>query len=348
MKEDTNDTLRAKGPDAVRDRHDKAQKYSGNSHDTPHDKVHLPINAEALSTMTFAPIKYVVPGVIVEGLTLLAGKPKIGKSWLVLHAALAVARGGFTLGDLHCIEGDVLYCALEDNQRRLQSRLTKLCGLPPWNLKRLDFYTELPRLANGGLAILEGWIKSKPQPRIIVIDVLAMVRPTKTKEQTNYEADYAAVLQLRELASKYGIAIIAICHLRKMDSDDAFDTVSGTLGLTGAPDTVLVLKRDASSGTIILHGRGRDLEEIEKAMVFDSGSCQWRITGEASTVRMTTERTSVLKAISDSKEPLSPADVAAAARMKVANVKFLLRKLLEEAVEKAGYGKYRLPKVAAC
>ena len=72
--------------------------------------------------MTFDPIKYVVPGYIVEGLTLLAGKPKIGKSWLLLHAAIAVARGEFALGNVHCIEGDVLYCALEDGPRRLQSR----------------------------------------------------------------------------------------------------------------------------------------------------------------------------------------------------------------------------------
>ena len=77
----------------------------------------------------FEPIKYVVPGVIVEGLTLFAGKPKIGKSWLLLHAAIAVARGGFTLGDIHCDEGDVLYCALEDNLRRLKSRMAKLLGL---------------------------------------------------------------------------------------------------------------------------------------------------------------------------------------------------------------------------
>src|SRR5262245_7648782 len=87
-----------------------------------------PTSAETLQHMTFPAIKYVVPGVIVEGLTLLAGKPKVGKSWLLLHAAIAVARGGFTLGDIHCIEGDVLYCALEDNLRRLQSRMLKLMG----------------------------------------------------------------------------------------------------------------------------------------------------------------------------------------------------------------------------
>ena len=101
--------------------------------------------------MRFQPIKYVAPGIIVEGLTLLAAKPKVGKRWMMLHAGLAVARGGFTLGDIHCIEGDVLYCALEDNMRRLQSRLTKLIGISqPWP-KRLRFVCEMPRLADGGL-----------------------------------------------------------------------------------------------------------------------------------------------------------------------------------------------------
>jgi hypothetical protein len=307
-----------------------------------------PLCIEVLSTMTFPPIKNVIPGIIVEGLTLLAGKPKIGKSWLVLHAALAVACGGFTLGDIHCAEGDVLYCALEDTPRRLQTRLTKLCGLPPWNVKRLDFYCELPRLADGGLVILEDWIRSKPQPRLIVVDVLTMVRSQKKKDQTNYESDYAAVLQLRELAGRNGIAIVAICHLRKGDSDDAFDTVSGTLGLTGAPDSVLVLKRDTASGAIILHGRGRDLVEIEKAMMFDPDTCVWRIAGEASAVRRTNERARVLQAVDDAGEPLSPSDIAAATGMKVSNVKFLLHKLLEEGViEKPSYGKYQTRKKAA-
>src|SRR5690349_11065042 len=80
-------------------------------------------SAADLQAMRFPPIKYVVPGYIVEGLTLFAGKPKLGKIRLLLHAAIAVARGGYTLGDVHCIEGDVLYAALEDNRRRLQRRM---------------------------------------------------------------------------------------------------------------------------------------------------------------------------------------------------------------------------------
>jgi RecA-family ATPase len=299
-------------------------------------------NAEALKTMTFSPIKYVVPNIIVEGLTLFAGKPKIGKSWMLMHAAVAVARGGFTLGEIHCTEGDVLYCALEDNQRRIQSRLTKLLGIGQDWPGRLDFCCEMPRLAEGGLDLIKNWIKSKPHPRLIIIDTLAMVRAPRKRDQTDYDADYSAALELRKLAAEAGVAIVLVHHLRKADSEDAFDTVSGTLGLTGAPDSVLILKRD-TSGTIVLHGRGRDLTEIELAMEFDRDGCTWRIVGEAADVRRSTERGTVLTAINEAGEPVGPSDIARATGMKAVNVRYLLKKLLQEGeIEKATtYGKYR-------
>src|SRR5262245_31009919 len=103
------------------------------------------VSAFDLCATVFEPVNFVVPGFVIEGLTLFAGKPKAGKSWLMLHAAIAVARGGFTLGDVHCNEGDVLYCALEDNKRRLHGRLKKLLGHQAAPT-RLRFLTEMPRL----------------------------------------------------------------------------------------------------------------------------------------------------------------------------------------------------------
>ena len=217
--------------------------------------------------MTFNPIKYVVHGYIVEGLTLFAGKPKIGKSWLLLHVAFAVAEGGLTLGNAQCEQGDVLYAALEDNQRRLQSRLTKLFGAQDWPAK-LNFTCEMPRLTEGGLDFIKSWIESAERPRLVIIDTLAMVRMPNRKDTSSYDADYAAVKELRDIALKYGIAIVLVHHLRKAEADDPFDTISGTLGLTGAPDTIMILSRNQSRGTI-LHAKGRDLVEIEKAIRFD-------------------------------------------------------------------------------
>src|SRR4051794_37605777 len=196
-------------------------------------------NSRAAPTM----IKFVVPRFFVEGLSLFAGKPKAGKSWLLLHAALAVARGGYTLGDILCIEGDVLYCALEDNPRRLKRRVKKLHGSDRWP-ERLKFECGMPRLNDGGVEFIRKWIESNPEPRLVVIDTLAKVRDSKGAQETSYEADYRSVSELKALADEKGIAIVLVHHQRKMTAEDPLDTVSGTTGLTGAVDSVLVLVRD--------------------------------------------------------------------------------------------------------
>jgi AAA domain len=302
--------------------------------------------AEELETMTFAPIKYVVPGLFVEGLTLFAGKPKTGKSWLLLHTAIAVARGGFTLGEIHCKEGDVLYCALEDSKRRLQSRMTKLIGSQGYP-RRLSFRCEMPRLSVGGLEVIRDWIASRPDPRFVIIDTLAMVRAPKKQDESTYDSDYAAVMELRKLANETGVAIVVVHHLRKADSDDAFDTISGTLGLTGAPDTIMVLKRDAPEA-YVLHAKGRDLIEVEKAMSFDRDACIWRIEGDAIVIRRSNERQAVLDAITEAGEPVGPNNIAAEIGVRAVNVRKLLSKLVKEGVvEKMAYGKYRMRKQAA-
>jgi predicted transcriptional regulator len=149
------------------------------------------------------------------------------------------------------------------------------------------------------------------------------------------------VLELRKLANEFGIAIVVVHHLRKAEADDAFDTVSGTLGLTGAPDSILVLKRDAT-GNFVLHGKGRDLIEIEKAMTFDRESCLWRMGEDAAVARRSAERNAVLEALADATEPMGPNDIAAASGMKSANVRKLLPKLVNEGlIEKSERGRYR-------
>jgi hypothetical protein len=299
---------------------------------------------EDLKRMTFDPIKYVVPSVIVEGLTILAGKPKLGKSWLMLHATLAVARGGFTLGNMHCIEGDVLYCALEDNERRLQSRMTKLLGIVPDWPKRFHYFClndDFPRLNDGGIDWLKEWIDSVPAPRLIVIDTFVTVRAPKKNNQPNYDADYESGKELQKLANERGIAIVIVHHLRKAEADDAYDTVNATLGLNAVVDAILVLKRETSGG-IALYGRGRDLVEIEKALEFNQNACTWTIVGNAADIRLTKEREMILEALEEAGAPIGPSAIAAATGMKAANIRFLLGKLLKEGlVKKEGYGKYR-------
>jgi RecA-family ATPase len=301
----------------------------------PYDEI---FDAVELEQMQFDPIKSVVPGIFVEGLTLFCGKPKAGKSWLLLHAAHAIARAGFTLGDLHCLEGDVLYCSLEDPPRRLQSRMRKLFGAQPRSV-RLKFKTKVPRLAEGGLDMLRAWIVSAPNPRLIAIDTLAMVRMPNRKDQSAYDADYAAVIGLRELAHEFGLAIVVVHHVRKMEADDPFDTISGTLGLTGCPDAIVVLKRD-STGTMLL-ARGRDIEEVEKAVTFNKQTCVWTIEGDADEVRRSEQQRKILAALRDAEGPQTPIQIARDIGMKRENVQFLVRKMaLDGSLQRAGRGRY--------
>jgi hypothetical protein len=312
---------------------------AGKHRDKPQAKS---FNSQELNVMHFEPIKYVVPGYVVEGLTLFAGKPKVGKSWLLLHAAIAVARGGFTLGDIHCPQGDVLYCALEDNQRRLQSRMTKLAGLTEWP-EQLHFMCEMPRLAEGGLDLIKGWIADIGHPRLVIIDTLAMVRMPNRKDHSPYDADYAAVVALRDLAHAHGLAVVLVHHLRKADADDAFDTISGTLGLTGAPDTIMVLKRDANNTS--LHAKGRDLIEIEKALEFNPDACTWTILGDAEAVKRSAAQKSILNALEEAADPVTPTQIAAECGMKAPTVRKTLERMLKAGeVTKAKFGQYTLKK----
>jgi len=307
----------------------------------------------------FPPIKFVVPGYLTEGCTILAGAPKIGKSWLCMEIALAVASGGTCLGSIQSIKGDVLYLALEDNERRLQSRINKLWqaegGSPvPENL---HLATTWPRANQGGIEAIRDWISDHPDARLVIVDVLAMFRPVgRLREQSLYENDYQAIKGLQSLAIESGIAIVIVHHTRKSAAEvDPFEKVSGTLGLSGGADSVLILDRVSNGVTI--YGRGRDLDQIENAVRFDPQSCKWIELGDASEVHRTDQRSAILQTLTDNRtdnrtdnqeppEPMSPAELADALGLPRNNVKQLLFKMARagEVVKvPESRGKYTVP-----
>jgi hypothetical protein len=285
------------------------------------------LKAKVLKTKIFEPLRYVLPDIIPEGATLLVSRPKLGKSWLVLDLAIATAAGRFTLGDLKPSQGAVLYLALEDSERRLQRRMDKLL-LGEWP-EELEFATEWPRADQGGLADIEEWIKARPNARLVIVDTLAHFRPLAPgKSQSGYQDDYGALAPLQKLAGKYGVAIVVVHHDRKMEAEDVFDTISGTLGLTGAVDTMLVMKRQGVNVT--LHVRGRDIEEAEKAIQFSKDTCKWAIIGEAEEVRRSDERSVILKLLADNRDPMTPSEIADALGWPRNNVKQLLFKMFND------------------
>ncbi|MEP9348559.1 AAA family ATPase [Xanthobacter sp. KR7-225] len=275
----------------------------------------------------FEPVNFIVPGYVAEGLTLLAGRPKLGKSWLCLEWAYAVAEGDTCLGGIRCIQGSVLYLALEDNRRRLQRRLRKIIVSGFEAPERLHLATEWPRANEGGIAEIKRWIDETHDARLVIVDVLAMFRPAQTpRDAAPYERDYGAIKALQALASETGVGIVVVHHTRKGAGEaDPFEKVSGTLGLTGAADAAVILDRDGNGAS--LYARGRDIEELESAVEFDRVSCRWRVIGEASEVRRSDERTQILDVLKDATEPLSPSDLSGALGWSSANVRQLLFKM---------------------
>ncbi len=312
----------------------------------PEKTLGQPTPPEGLSTFTatelqatdFPPLKFLVEGLITEGLTLLAGKPKMGKSWMALDIAMSVAIGCEALGNRPCEKGVALYCALEDNPRRLRRRMLHNYGDQiNWPLD-FHFATQMKALDEGGADDLEDWI-AKHRPSLIIIDTLARVKPA-SKGKNEYEADYAALLPLQELAGKHGISIIVIHHLRKMAGDDPLDMVSGTTGLTGAVDNVLVL--DRKSDGVTLYGRGREMENIDLALELDDGL--WRILGDTDTVRISEERRAIIAVLRDTDGPLGPKDIADTLDWPQDNVRQLLKSMATDGeVNKLSRGKYTLP-----
>jgi len=302
------------------------------------------VTAAHLQRQKFPPIKFVVPGLIPEGLSILAGRPKLGKSWMALDICIAIASGRMCLGERKPAQGDVLYCALEDNPRRLQRRIDRI--LSPFSDKwpeRLTLATSWRRLDKGGVDDIAEWIASVPDPRAVFLDTLAGVKPVRT--QQGYAEDYESLSALHALANQKGVAIPVLHHTRKMEAEDPVDTVSGTLGLAGCADTVMVLNRSGQGTT--LYVRGRDIEEAEHAVSFDKAACRWTILGDAKDVHRSQERGRILAALDGATEPMTPQDIMAATGMNRSNVDFLLHKMAHDGeVQKIGRGKYLHPDAA--
>lgn len=267
---DLNDLAKADGLEAVRLALEKAPVYQS--------VIMPPItSAETLQGKEFCPPREIIKGLRPEGLTILAARPKKGKSWEELGNAIAIASGGVALGLFVVERGAVLYLALEDSERRIQQRMERLHGADKWPPNLFFAYT-WPRLDRNGLEALRAWLYQHPDAAMIVVDTFTRIRPPKDAKGDAYQQDADATALLQRLALDHHVAIVLIVHQRKASADDPFDTISGTLGMTASADVVAVLTREPKSGKGQLAITGRDIEERTLAMFFDGG--RWSCTGD--------------------------------------------------------------------
>lgn len=179
-------------------------------------------------------------------------------------------------------------------------------------------------------------------PRLILLDTLAGVRPARSGTDTLYEGDYKALRAIHGFANEWGIGAVALHHTRKMDADDPVDTISGSLGLAGAADTCLILARGPKGTTLYI--RGRDIEECEKAVSFGTESCRWTLLGEAADVQWTDTKSKILAVLVAARDLMGPADIASVTGVARNTVDVTLHRLAADGeVVQVSRGRYAHP-----
>lgn len=228
------------------------------------------INCEKLMTEPLKPIEFVVDNLITQGLFILAGAPKIGKSWLALDICLSVAKGEQVLS-AKTTQGTTLYLCLEDSRIRIQNRLYEMTDEPT---EHLHFALLANSIGSGLEEQIENFISEHRDTKIIFIDTLQKIR--SDSPESTYATDYKELSILKTIADKHSVAIVLVHHLRKTKDADPFNMISGTTGLSGCVDGSFVLlesKRGSRNAT--LYCVGRDIENREIELKFDNEQHRW-------------------------------------------------------------------------
>ena len=254
------------------------------------------VTATDVLRMEFPPRRFIIPNLLPEGLTLLAGRPKQGKSWITLQLARAVATGGQVFGET-VPQGRGLICALEDGYERLQDRMRAQAWPDPCDA--VQYVISLDELGGpldkDGLAGLERRIIDH-HLSYVVIDTF--VRAVGLSDVNDMAETTAALKGLQLLALRHRVAVVCVHHTTKLASDDFLDAVAGSTGLTAVADGIAVLKRRRFEDTAALHIVHRDLgKERSLALQWDDASATWHYAGDAGTVQRADDQRDVLLAM---------------------------------------------------
>jgi hypothetical protein len=302
--------------------------------------------AAELMTLSLPEPRWIVPKILCEGVSLLIGAAKLGKSWLALDLALGVATGTPVLGVAGTQTGRVLLLDLEGNRRRMRQRLTALLGgrAAPCNL-HIEF--EWPSLHGGGLDKLRGFLDGNPDTCLVIIDTLACVRAGNKSTRSVYDLDYSDLTGLHSLASvRDGLAFVVVHHTRKNRQESAGDPVqeiNGTMGLSASADALIYMTKGKASDRydVKLSVKGRDVPESSLALKQDGSSPRWTVLGDAREYSISEEQHRILELLREESEPKSPKDIAEATGLSHDVVRHLVLKMAEDdLIDRCGKGMY--------
>ena len=293
------------------------------------DEAALPTltTATALYAGQVTTLRMLLDSLLWNGLTMLVARPKAGKSWLTLQAAIQIA-GGRAIDGVEALEnGPVLYAALEEPQSRTMGRLWKIAPPDIWSAN-LHFVYDLLPLMGGGEEQLRGLVQ-KLHPRVLILDTFTALVKTGSKSGSDvFRSQYAEVSVLRKIAEDFQIAVIVVHHVRKGASDGAIEAVAGTGGIAAAVDTLWLLKRKPE-GEATLDIIGRETEEKTFALRFKQEPFGWQVLGDDAMQMLNGERREVLELLGED-GGLSPAQIAAELGKSRPAVRQLLKRMRED------------------
>lgn len=216
----------------------------------------------------------VIDGLLHLGTYILAGAPKLGKSFLMAQMAYHVSTG-LPLWGYSAHRGPVLYLALEDDYGRLQKRLYRMFSVE--TSENLYLGTEAPALGKGLVEQLEGFMREHPDTKLIIIDTLQKVR-ADANGKYSYATDYQDIVRLKEFTDKRSVCLMAVHHTRKQQAEDRFDMISGTNGLLGAADGgFLLTKEKRTSHRALLEVAGRNQPDQKLHLIRDEEKLLWKL-----------------------------------------------------------------------
>lgn len=234
------------------------------------------IGSIELTDERFKRAGFLVDSFLKPGLTILAGSPKIGKSWLVLQLCLTIAKGGSFWG-MDTVQSTVLYIDLEDSEQRMQERLIRSTEEASDNLK-IAF--ECSQLGEGLADEIRHFVDEYPDTRLVVIDTFQKIR--MPLGQMSYAVDYAEISHLKRVADELNICVLLVHHTRKLSDSDFMNEISGTNGIAGSADTLMVLKKPKRTDRkATLFCTGRDIEDRTLELMLDKVTCQWKMTSDS-------------------------------------------------------------------
>ena len=275
------------------------------------------------------PMKWIVNGFLAEGLTVMAGRAKVGKSFLCLDLVGSVAQGSQMFGTFHCEKRAAVYVSLEDGVRRLKGRMVDMDF--PMGIENAFVYTEMPKIGEGGITFLRSLKEKHSDLGLIVIDIMERILPAAKGASRKYEEIYPHLTRLQKLAMELGIAIVLTHHTKKGIEENINDEILGSTGIQGAADELIIVKRKQNETKGVFSLTSRDFGDKLYEVEWDEEKRRWVYLGKGWVESENENDKAICKAIAESLDAqLLPTDIKKITGINTNTVRSRLKIMLDK------------------